>query len=491
MRGGTTTGADFREAARHEHELNERQREVLALVSRGLTNAEIGELLGMTLDGAKWNVSEILGKLGLESREQATEYWRWRHAGVWSRVRGWLGAPLLKVAGAGAAAVVAVGAVAALSSEDESPVVNEPGRPFYLEAEIVVRDNARTVGSNIAGEADSAEDLDETRSTIRWWWRDADHSRFELEASGSAIGKTVFVSIADGDTQWYYNETDNIYYELNLEPLPAGYSSRGIPASLFIGLLPVSDDVDTIDEVAAWFGSWRDEASPGEVVREERVLGRRVSVIAWSPASCSQTGQWNADGTSGSEEECSGTSELWIDHETMFVMKWVSDTDGDFQQQVEAVVTRLEYDTHIDDERFMFEPPPDATRQDDDPTRLSSGTPDSDPPAGFLRLGPQPRGYELAAESHGLEPGSEGPVSYEAEYHGPSDTMFTVSQRKQTFPEELRVGELRGSDVWSTTLDNGWKRVAFEREGITVVLEAQALPIEQLLAIAGSMSLVE
>jgi DNA-binding CsgD family transcriptional regulator len=159
MRGGTTTGADFREAARHEHELNERQREVLALVASGLTNAEIGERLGMTLDGAKWNVSEILTKLGLESREHAAEYWRWRHGGVWARVRGWLGAPLLKVAGAGAAAVLGVGVVAALSSEDEPP---EPPMvaAWVLEGEFYQR---REMAAWVL-EAPEAAD----RGTVRW-----------------------------------------------------------------------------------------------------------------------------------------------------------------------------------------------------------------------------------------------------------------------------------------------------------------------------------
>jgi DNA-binding CsgD family transcriptional regulator len=495
MRGGTTTGADFREAARHEHELNERQREVLALVASGLTNAEIGERLGMTLDGAKWNVSEILTKLGLESREHAAEYWRWRHGSVWSRVRGWLGAPLLKVAGAGAATVLVVGVVAALSSEDEPPPVDEPGRPFYLEAEVFVRDNARTVGTNIAGEAGPAEELDETRSMIRWWWRDADHSRFELETRGSAIGETAFFSVADGNSQWYYNETDKIYYQLELEPLPEGYSTRGIPASLFMGPLPVAGDVDTIDEVAAWFGSWAEGASRGEVVREERILGRRVSVIALSPASCSSTQRVNPDGTSSSEEKCSGTSELWVDPETMLALKWVSNTDGDFRQQVEAVVTRLDYDTQIDDERFTFEPPPGATKRIEDPTHLSSGSQlAGEPPAGFLRLGHEPRAYELTGESQGLAPGSEGPVIYEAEYGSPGDAVFTVSQRKRAMPESLKVGEeheARGLTRYSTTLENGWTRVAWEEAGVTVVLEAESMPIEQLLAIAGSMEVVE
>ena len=61
---------------RYKHDLTPRQREVLELIARGRTNAEIGERLGLSLDGAKWHVREILSKLNLDSREQAADYWR-------------------------------------------------------------------------------------------------------------------------------------------------------------------------------------------------------------------------------------------------------------------------------------------------------------------------------------------------------------------------------------------------------------------------------
>ena len=41
-----------------------RQREVLTLLARGRTNREIAEELGISLDGAKWHVSEIITRLG-------------------------------------------------------------------------------------------------------------------------------------------------------------------------------------------------------------------------------------------------------------------------------------------------------------------------------------------------------------------------------------------------------------------------------------------
>jgi DNA-binding CsgD family transcriptional regulator len=55
--------------------LTPREREVLALIRDGLSNEEIAERLGISVSGAKYHVSEILSKLGLENRHDAA---RWR-----------------------------------------------------------------------------------------------------------------------------------------------------------------------------------------------------------------------------------------------------------------------------------------------------------------------------------------------------------------------------------------------------------------------------
>jgi DNA-binding CsgD family transcriptional regulator len=53
-----------------------RQRQVLDLLAARHTNGEIATALGISLDGAKWHVSEVMTKLGTNSRDQAAEYWR-------------------------------------------------------------------------------------------------------------------------------------------------------------------------------------------------------------------------------------------------------------------------------------------------------------------------------------------------------------------------------------------------------------------------------
>src|SRR3990172_11684642 len=55
--------------------LTPREWEVLALLREGLSNPEIAERLGISRDGVKYHVSEILGKLGLAGREEAAA-WR-------------------------------------------------------------------------------------------------------------------------------------------------------------------------------------------------------------------------------------------------------------------------------------------------------------------------------------------------------------------------------------------------------------------------------
>lgn len=165
----------------------------------------------------------------------------------------------------------------------------------------------------------------------------------------------------------------------------------------------------------------------------------------------------------------------------------------DDAQSIEATVTRLDYDTEFEPSRFRFEPPPGATREEDDSSDSSSGSislnpggAPSDPPPGFLRLGLVPRDY-------GVRGVSQGASAVDQEFRGPNDLQFTVSQRKRSLPEDLKVGDehnVRGLTLYATTTDAGWKRLAWEESGITVVLEAESIALEELLAVAGSMSLV-
>lgn len=89
-------------------ELTLRQREVLALLAKGHTNGEIGEMLGISADGVKWHVGEILARLRVHSREEAAEWWLSERRTL-ARARRWIGimqfSPLAGIGMAGVAAV--------------------------------------------------------------------------------------------------------------------------------------------------------------------------------------------------------------------------------------------------------------------------------------------------------------------------------------------------------------------------------------------------
>ena len=134
----TSAPSMFKEAALYEGELTARQREVLDLIARGMTNAQIGDRLGISADGAKWHVSEILTKLALSSREEAAAYWLYRNSFQvrFRRIAGGLfGLQTLKWAGIGAAAA-AVGAiaiiavVAAMGGGEDKPLPGDSRRAY-------------------------------------------------------------------------------------------------------------------------------------------------------------------------------------------------------------------------------------------------------------------------------------------------------------------------------------------------------------------------
>ncbi|MBA4180870.1 MAG: hypothetical protein C0506_09805 [Anaerolinea sp.] len=94
--------------------LTSRQQEVLRLLAAGRTNPEIAQVLGISLAGAKWHVSEVISRLGVTSREEAAEYWREQNRlplRFTRAMRGLLGAGLLKTVAAGAAAATLGGGV--------------------------------------------------------------------------------------------------------------------------------------------------------------------------------------------------------------------------------------------------------------------------------------------------------------------------------------------------------------------------------------------
>ncbi len=115
--------------ARRNHrdvtELTSRESEVLDLLGLALTNEQIAERLGISLDGAKYHVSQILSKLGVSRREEAVSA-----AGGRSGRLARLGMPLGARIIGGALLVLALGAAGVLAARvaldnDAGPVVGD------------------------------------------------------------------------------------------------------------------------------------------------------------------------------------------------------------------------------------------------------------------------------------------------------------------------------------------------------------------------------
>ncbi|MEO9254701.1 MAG: helix-turn-helix transcriptional regulator [Tepidiformaceae bacterium] len=129
-----TSPQSYSHAEDYLADLNGRQMDTLRLIARGRTNGQIAKDLGLTLAGAKWNVSEVLTKLGFESRDDAASFYKW-HVGrgnpATRAFRAITGMGLWKTAAAVVLATGMIGAGVGASIHvfgDSEP--EQPGLPF-------------------------------------------------------------------------------------------------------------------------------------------------------------------------------------------------------------------------------------------------------------------------------------------------------------------------------------------------------------------------
>lgn len=487
----------FANARTNESLLNSRQREVLDLLVAGKTNGEIAHALGMTLDGAKWNVSEILGKLALDSREDAAEYWRNRKSSrsPVTALRGLLGIGALKWAG-GIAAVAVIGiALAGLfTRDDDSRGAQLP--PFYIEATMDSLDASRSIGTNPAGSP--ITERNHRLMHIRWWQRDIDHMRVEIETIEPADEAGTDIILIGGDRQVYYRFETNTYTETPLPDFPDEAKLRRRPWSFGTFLGPWMTEVGSLDDIISElhrFGSENHPPATIEVVGRERFLGVDADIVEYSPASTST----NQDGTTTGK----GTIRYWIDSERLIVLKQVLEGDDGAVQTFSIEATKLDWDTKISGERFKFDPPKGAERVDDNsaaPLADSGGGSSShsgesaggitfDTPPGLLRAISLPDGFRAVSVEDNHD-SAGNPTTHQVEYAHEDGRRFVVAQRiRKGGP----AGQLIGDPVQAGS------RTVFVSEGAgsTVIQWAQGdlilritsadLPKEDLLRVAESL----
>ena len=106
--------------------LTPREQEVLEFLRASLTNPEIGDRLGISVETVKQHVSEILSKLGVASREEAAALPDQTPLPWWARALGWGAAAKAAVVATMLAIVIGLGvmawAVASTGSGDTGPV---------------------------------------------------------------------------------------------------------------------------------------------------------------------------------------------------------------------------------------------------------------------------------------------------------------------------------------------------------------------------------
>ena len=283
MWNGTAATSRFEEARPRERELNDRQREILGLIERGHTNREIAEMLGISLDGAKWHVSEILSKLGLSSREEAAEYWRWRQG--WAQplrrlFRAAIGLPAFKWAAGSAAGMVGAAAVvvAVTGGGQEAPAA-VPADSFYVEA--------------TAHRADPEHPAD---YVFRWWHYDETQARWEWDKVWPAIETQHQSSVLNGSTLYSYSPDGG-----NLRIDPAFSNGVKLPRPKDVVLVGPIEQA-SLQELLTWLSSWGDGKVPAQVTGYERVGTRDTAVITYA----------------------SGT--MWLDTSEMVIVKNESDS---------------------------------------------------------------------------------------------------------------------------------------------------------------------
>lgn len=501
----------FVEAKAHEHELNDRQRRVLDLLVEGKTNGEVADALGITLDGAKWNVSEILGKLGLQTREEAADYWRWRNRhgrGALRAIRGLAGPAALKWAAGGVAAVaVAAIAVGFYTTKDSEPAA--PGE-FYLEARIEVVDRTRGDGVTVSGATpDTDTETETTLSTLRWWSKDRDHARWEIESDrdGTRTGTTVVV---DGTWQWVYSSATNTYSKAAIPDLPDGVETRPLALGLFVGPVGAASK-------QAFLEGLRESANL-DFVREAgtgTVLGRVTTIIEFGPASRSSTNQGSAPlggspptgVTPAATETSSGMVRVWLDEERMVAMRYVVE---DSPAEVRAEVVRLDWDTPVPARQLLFEPPQRATLVDAETgfapyghseagSIAGGGTLWYATPPGFFTVTYLPAALKASEYERQFDANNE-PTRLTVKFSGGGDANLTVDQARGPGALSLRdepMEHLQVGGAEAFLAERAGDRgsgpeiaLATRRDGINITITARGLSREEVIAVAEGLELV-
>lgn len=353
----------FQDARAFERDLNPRQREVLALIAAGKTNAEIAEALDLSFYGAKWNVSEILSKLGLSSREEAADYWRWRQSAktrVSEMVRALVPVGLPgKVAMIGTPTALVVLAVVVLSlfGRESSPSVTR-STPFEME---VTSTSTMPDGS-----------VQTTHN--RWAWQDPSHYRTDVQTAAQDGTIQTLTQIADGRSLWTIYPGGTVADERPVDEPP-----DFVPDTAFylIGPSPAPTVESLLTYLDERYAGVVEVPQSARIVGEEEFQGRETTVIEFAPV----TTATEASGDGPTTPFLVGTGRIWVDESSMFILRNESTFEASevrsillFPDTLVSEVTRLDFNPAFAPGTFAYEAPTDEANSSG-----SQNTPQSTP----------------------------------------------------------------------------------------------------------------
>lgn len=478
---GRGTAADFSEAARRHGELNDRQHMVLELVAKGRTNWQIAEQLGVTLDGAKWHVGELLSIFGFSTREELADYYRWHNrlaARMGRAVRGLAALPFTRpLVGAGVIAGTAavVGAVLIAGHESGKPDSGGGIPPFELTAHVVVNDRLQ------------AGMVDTSTSDIKWSFRSSSDWKWTVDTVSGLDSDTTVATVHDGSMLVYYG-ADNAYGRTPFTSAP----NVAVPPSMgaFIGPLPFKD-------LDAFTKSFAANSGPAvTVIGHERLLGRMTTVLQLSPV--------NSSSSNGADVR-SGVTRIWLDEERMFAMKGDS-TDDTLGSGYEIDVTKLRYGVARDSIDTAFDLPAGALERSsangNSGTIHSAGSASSavggapagiTVPAGFLKPSYIPVDHMVV--SSGTRTNALGTLDGVdiglSTGTAPGLPYATIEERKRHdgLPAGLVTSDktrVNGHDAYRGT-SGAARTLAWTQDDVAILITSDTLPYDELERIAASM----
>ncbi|MBN9494198.1 PQQ-binding-like beta-propeller repeat protein [bacterium] len=202
--------------AAHRFELTHRQQQVIELLAHGKTNFEIAQELGISLEGAKYHVRELLNRLGVDSREEAVALWNERKQPAARIGRALRALPSLswvaRITVVGAACLACTAVVVGLVMAYRSDGKHRPGLATQSSVTVLPTPPA----SSSATTENATADAEPAKVGVSWNWNTGDAHDFAwFDADSTSVAVAVaplspdpgFVAYLDASTgyeRWHH-----------------------------------------------------------------------------------------------------------------------------------------------------------------------------------------------------------------------------------------------------------------------------------------------